>query len=101
MSIAQHAEKILEAWEIENLSDFNAALDEALVACSAHSPASPLEAEREEMLESIIEHIEDRDGREQLPEYSSGAAVVLLRHLSSSRIRDRKLDWSTKIWPKP
>jgi hypothetical protein len=85
MSTAQHAENILEAWKDKNLSNFTAALDEALAVCGTTLPPSRLEAERAEMLQSIVENLQKRNDPERLPEYSRCAAIVLLRHLSFNR----------------
>jgi hypothetical protein len=92
MNTSQHADNILEAWKFKNLSNFNAALDHALVACKAGVSASPLETEREEILRSVVEYIQERNSPEQLPEFSSCAAITLLRHLSCSRTGEEKSD---------
>jgi hypothetical protein len=92
MNTSQHAGNILKAWKFKNLSNFNAALDQALVASRTGFSASPLEAEREEILRSVVEHIQEGNSPEQLPEFSSCAAITLLRHLSSSRIGEEKSD---------
>ena len=57
MDTAQHAGNILEAWRFRDLSRFNAALDEAFRACMGGIPVSRLEAEREEILQSVVEHL--------------------------------------------
>jgi hypothetical protein len=92
MNTAQHAGIILKAWEFRNLSKFNAALDQAVFACNTSFSASRLEAEREEMLQSVVEDLQKRNDPEQLPGYSRCAAMTLLRHLSSSCIRQDKSD---------
>lgn len=85
MDTAQHAGNILKAWRFRDLSKFNAALDGASQACSGSVPVSLLEAEREEMLQSIIEHLRRYDGLQQFEKFSSYAAFTLLHHLSDSR----------------
>jgi hypothetical protein len=85
MDTAQHAGNILEAWRFRDLSRFNAALHEAFRACMGGIPVSRLEAEREEILQSVVEHLRGYNGSQQLENFSSCAAVTLLRHLSAGR----------------
>jgi hypothetical protein len=92
MNTSQHAGNILEAWRFKDLSNFNAVLDQALAACKAGFCPTSLEAEREEVLGSIVEHIQKRNNPEQLPEFSGCAAIILLRHLSSTRMQEEKSD---------
>lgn len=82
MDTAQHAGNILEAWRFRDLSKFNAALDGASQASSGSVSVSLLEAEREEMLQSIVEHLRWHDRPRQLENFSSCAAFTLLHHLS-------------------
>lgn len=97
MDTAQHAGNILEAWRFRDLSKLNAALDEALLACAACISVSRLEAEREEMLQSVAEHLREHNGPQQLEDFSSCAAVTLLRHLSASLSEKEKSEYSQKI----
>ncbi len=84
MNAAQHASQILQAWKFRDVSNFETALDSAFASCAAPRPHSHLESEREEVLQSIVEHLRaiKREGR--LPEYSRvSGARTLLSHLSS------------------
>lgn len=85
MDTAQHAGNILEAWRLRDVSKFNAALDGASRACSGSFSVSSLEAEREEMLQSIVEHVRRCDGPRQFENFLSCAVVTLLHHLSKGR----------------
>ena len=81
MNVAQHAANILEAWH--NSSELGAALESASSLRSAR-PASNLESERGEMLESIVDHLRQLASRNQLPEPGRrNGALILLSHLSS------------------
>lgn len=84
MNIAQHATNILEAWKFQDRSSLGIALESASVSCKAAQAASRLESEREEMLQSIVEHLRLLADGNQLPDPSKNSgALTLLSHLSS------------------
>jgi hypothetical protein len=96
MDTAQHAGNILEAWRFRDLSKFNAALDGASQTCSGGVSVSLLEAEREEMLQSIVEHLRRYDIPQQFENLLSCAAFTLLHHLSKGRNPKENLSAVTK-----
>jgi hypothetical protein len=84
MKAAQHAARILTAWNGADPLGFERELDNAL--CASGSPASTdlfkvdlLEYERREVLSSVVERLR---GREKSPCQSLNAGFVLLEHLS-------------------
>jgi hypothetical protein len=85
MKAAQHAARILTAWNGADPLGFERELDNAL--CASGSPAATdlfkvdlLEYERREVLSSIVERLR---GREKSPACQSlNAGFVLLEHLS-------------------
>ena len=85
MNIAQHASNILEAWKVRDTSGLGAALETASASCQRAPSVSRLENEREEMLQSIVEHLRGLSSANDLPDQSNGSgAIALLYHLSSS-----------------
>lgn len=85
MNIAQHASNILEAWKVRDTSGLGAALETASASCKAAPSVSRLENEKEEMLQSIVEHLRGLSSVNDLPDQSKGSgAIALLYHLSSS-----------------
>ncbi len=85
MNTAQHAGKILEAWSFADRSSLDDALDGASVSCSSVRSISRFEFEKQEMLQSIVEHLRNLESHGELPECSQGSgAMTLLCHLSSN-----------------
>ncbi len=84
MTAAQHAGEILQAWQFREAASLETALDSALASCTASEPLSGLEAERAEVLQSIVAHLRAVDHKEKFTESSRGSAAWnLLSHLSS------------------
>ncbi len=96
MNTTQHAGHILEAWRYGDRPNFKTALNVALVACTAGRPTSPFESERQELLQSIVEHLRSCDIQGQLPEYSKGSVFALLYHLSCIEFQQEKSDPRTE-----
>ncbi len=84
MNAAQCAGQILQAWKLRDVSNFETALDSASASCTASRPLSDLESEREELLQSVVEHLRaiNREGKLAGHSRLSGA-WTLLSHLSS------------------
>lgn len=78
MSTAQHAGRILDAWNRADTAAFETEVEGALSACHASSPLSALELEQRELLESVAERFR---ARHELP--SNDAGLALLRHLKA------------------
>jgi hypothetical protein len=84
MNVAQHAERILAAWNVADPVSFEQELENALSSCR-EAPQDHLECEQREVLESVVERLR---GRRQLgqPERPSSlglhAGFALLEHLS-------------------
>ena len=84
MNAAQHAGKILEAWKVQDISNFQTALNRASASWTSSRPHSHLESERAEVLQSIVEHLSAVNREGKIPEYSrTSGARTLLSHLSS------------------
>ena len=84
MNSAQHASNILEAWRYMDRSGLGTALDRAAASFGGTQSISRFESEREEMLQSIIEHLRGLSSTNALPDCAGGSgAVTLLSHLSS------------------
>jgi hypothetical protein len=85
MNTAQLASNILQAWRYQDRSRLGTALDSASNSCTGTRAGSNLEIEREEMLQSIVEHLRQLANQDQLPDPSkSNGALTLLSHLSSA-----------------
>jgi hypothetical protein len=86
MNAAQHAARILTAWNGADPLGFERELDHALYAAAGAAPADLLnidllEYERRELLNSVVERLR---GREKSPACRSlNAGFVLLEHLSA------------------
>ncbi len=84
MNTARHASNILEAWRYRDDCGLGTALERAAASYTDSEAGSHFESEREEMLQSIVEHLRGLSRTNTLPEYSRGSgAVTLLSHLSS------------------
>jgi hypothetical protein len=57
MNVAQHADKILAAWNVADPAGFEFELDNALDCCRRATPVGNLELERQEVLESVVERL--------------------------------------------
>ena len=80
MKAAQHAARILTAWNGADPLGFERELDSVLRAPASQAPVDLLEYERREVLASIVERLR---GREKTPACQSlNAGFVLLEHLS-------------------
>ncbi len=85
MKAAQHAARILTAWNGADPLGFERELDDALCASANAAPADLckvdlLEYERREVLNSVVERLRGRE--KSLPCHSLNAGFVLLEHLS-------------------
>jgi hypothetical protein len=80
LKAAQHAARILTAWNGADPLGFERALDSVLDAPASPAPVDLLEYERREVLASIVERLR---GRENARVYQSlNAGFTLLEHLS-------------------
>jgi hypothetical protein len=58
MNVAQHAGKILAAWNTADPVTFELELESALHSCNRAAPVEPLEYEQQEVLQSVIERLQ-------------------------------------------
>jgi hypothetical protein len=58
MNVAQHAGKILAAWNTADPVTFELELENALHSCSRAAPVERLEYEQQEVLQSVIERLQ-------------------------------------------
>ena len=58
MNVAQHAGKILAAWNMADPVTFELELANALHSCSRTAPVGRLEYEQQEVLQSVIERLQ-------------------------------------------
>jgi hypothetical protein len=82
MSAAQFAGRILEAWTRADDARFASELEQAAAVCRGFQAPSPLEEERCELLESVVDsmrRMRGSDGGWQYERMSTG--MDLLRHL--------------------
>jgi hypothetical protein len=80
MNAAQHAARILTAWNGADPLGFERELDSVLRAPANSAPVDLLEYERREVLASVVERLRER---EKTPARQSlNAGFVLLEHLS-------------------
>ena len=80
MKAAQHAARILTAWNGADPLGFERELDSVLRAPASQASVDLLEYERREVLASVVERLR---GREKSPACQSlNAGFVLLEHLS-------------------
>jgi hypothetical protein len=75
MKVAQHAERILTAWNLADPTRFRRELESAMSCLGKEAPADHLEYEHLEVLESLVEHLSAASAR-------PGGVFVLLEHLS-------------------
>jgi hypothetical protein len=57
MDVAQHAGRILAAWNIADTASFEQELENALHSCQRPGPVNYLECEQREVLESVVEQL--------------------------------------------
>lgn len=86
MSIAQHAERILAAWNVADPERFETELESALHSCRKRASKSIFESEQQELLESVVERLQVGsklgDNRTKSTPQALSAGFVLLQHLS-------------------
>jgi hypothetical protein len=92
MNVAQHAGKILAAWNTADPVTFELELESALHSCRREAPVERLEYEQQEVLQSVIERLRSigaptgpRRGLPTVTVDSAGslhAGFALLEHLS-------------------
>jgi hypothetical protein len=97
MNVAQHAERILAAWNVADPVSFEQELENALSSCRGETPLDHLEYEQQEVLESVIERLRadaalsasargfrrrDKEKRELPSSQGLNAGFALLEHLS-------------------
>jgi len=82
MGAAQHADRILAAWDRANDGGFRTELENALVSCRNEVAATGLEHEQRELLESVAQQLQSRCSTRRLE-----AGVALLRHLRTRHNR--------------
>jgi hypothetical protein len=58
MNVAQHAGKILAAWNTADPLTFELELESALHSCTRAAPVERLEYEQQEVLQSVIERLQ-------------------------------------------
>jgi hypothetical protein len=75
MKVAQHAERILTAWNLADPTRFRRELQSAISFVGKEAPADHLEYEQREVLESVVERLSAANSR-------PGGVFVLLEHLS-------------------
>ncbi|HEX4166281.1 MAG TPA: hypothetical protein VHZ55_12505 [Bryobacteraceae bacterium] len=84
MNTAQHADRILSAWRTADRIALKDALLSARHSCDCLRSVSRLDNEKQEVLESVVEHLQTFERQEQFPAYSTAAgAATLLAHLCS------------------
>ncbi len=87
MSIAQHAQRILAAWNVADPEKFETELESALHCCQKKPGNNILEIEQQELLESVVLRLRvGSRGRGDVERKSSAqslsAGLTLLQHLS-------------------
>jgi hypothetical protein len=86
MSIAQHAERILAAWNVADPERFETELESALHCCQRRASTNVLEMEQRELLESVVERLRDGktlgDSKRKSSAQGLSAGFALLQHLS-------------------
>lgn len=80
MKTAQHAARILTAWNGADPLGFERELDSVLCASGGQTPVDLLEYERREVLNSVVERLRGR--KESPARQGLNAGFVLLEHLS-------------------
>jgi hypothetical protein len=69
MNVAQHAGKILAAWNKADPVTFELELESALHSCSRAAPVGRLEYEQQEVLQSVIERLRSVGARHDRGRY--------------------------------
>jgi len=86
MSIAQHAERILAAWNVADPEKFETELENALHCCQKRASASIFALEQRELLESVVEQLRGdktvSDSGRKSSAQGLSAGFALLQHLS-------------------
>jgi hypothetical protein len=86
MSIAQHAERILAAWNVADPEKFETELESAFHCCQKTASGSIFEIEQRELLESVVEQLRSGKTISDSGRNSSAlglrAGFALLQHLS-------------------
>jgi hypothetical protein len=88
MSAAQYAGRILDAWNHADYGQFEAELERAAARCRIDRPASVLDDERRDLLESVVSslrRLRSEDG--DWPVQRMKAPMDLLRHLCHAVVR--------------
>jgi len=87
ISAAQHAERILDAWQLANPDRFETELENALTSCKNQAPSSGLEYEQQELLTTVIENLRSMKVAHCvcLPQRLE-ADLALLQHLRGRRV---------------
>ena len=80
MTASQHAERILNAWQLVNPGNFKAELEYALTCCRTQAAASILELEQQQVLQSVAECLRKAVEAGSAPQ-SFDVGFSLLRHL--------------------
>ena len=81
MNTAEQAERLLQAWTIADRTSLNQALKVAYNSCQTAHPISQFERERQEVLQSIVEHLRCLNNSDAHLALESCGAFTLLRHL--------------------
>ena len=83
----QHAERILEACQLANPNRLETELEKAWHACRTQVPASGLEWEQQELLETIVENLRGRSNAQCACRPARlNAEFALLKHLCAPRL---------------
>jgi hypothetical protein len=96
MSISQHAERILAAWNVADCERFEKELEAALSSCRNKAFADYMEMEQQELLETVVERLRlirsaqqwnpaaDKNLNKKKKQSAQGldAGFALLQHLS-------------------
>jgi hypothetical protein len=87
MSIAQHAQRILAAWNVADPEKFETELQNALHCCKKKPGSNILEIEQQELLETVVERLrlsgnEAGEARRKSSAQGLSAGFALLQHLS-------------------
>ena len=96
MNTGQHAHRILNAWQTSSRSKLEAALENAQRSCWGVRPISRLETEQQDLLESIVDHLQLLGRQDSFPAFSERCgARLLLSHLRASTRQNRTATMGT------